>query len=157
MELFQVPLSKTIFWILLSFQILASACSCGIERLAPEKLPDQDLAVKIVWVNTFKAKGKPPTIIWDRTWECGPDSKGFYAELKEEKIKTCVAGVYYNKNNVAVISDLQKPFSEMALAHELMHAFENANGIYDPDHLEPGFQPGGLVELANKALKEAGL
>lgn len=137
-----------------------------------DRIPGQDLATQLVWVDTYGQTGSPPPIEWvtQPGLNCAPDGNGknmgFYRGrwlYDPEMSGQCVAGVFWTGwfiTQVAIPDGFK--IHETAFAHELLHAaMDNANQ-YDPEHLDPawGISEGrgyNLLDLAQDKLKENGL
>ncbi len=135
--------------------VLFLAASCG----SYDALPRQDEATVIVWQKVYGEQGRAPDVQWIEDLDCA-DEKGFiagrwYGEPKPSG--NCVYGVSWPDWDLVQVA-IKARFSEGAFAHELYHQhLDNLSGFADPKHLDPGFRPGGTVDLANAALNEVGL
>ena len=117
----------------------------------------QDAAIAVVWQQTYGRTEKPPAVEWITDLPCtDPNSgkRGFPVVLMSGQ--ECREGYMLTPWLVRVAWHGGK-FSDTALAHELMHAVQAHEGIADPLHRMSVWQPGGAVELANEALRAAGL
>lgn len=122
----------------------------GCELIQTPKYPEQPgqlLATKIVWNSLYEESISPPPIKWVFGEDCLSDS------IPGE----CFLGEYDSINNTAIVI-WRGSFHDSAFAHELFHAnLETRYGKDDYNHTNSGFQPGGLVDIANEVLKNAGL
>lgn len=128
------------------------------------RIPGQDRAEELVWRDTYGMSEGPPPIEWvtPPALDCG--NRGFWAYLNVSAGYTCLWGIYYEIVDYARVSSrtvmTDDPFniSDTAYAHELYHAvLWHRTGNADPDHLNQGWQKGGILDLANQALKADGL
>lgn len=127
---------------------------CGIHKVS-----DQDIVTDIVWKDYYHENILPPIIDWVVQLDCprGFLTGDFYWSLDKHQ---CVAGVFWTDIyfiQVGYVLDIK--LSHTSLAHELLHAHillnYDTNG--DPDHKNPGFLPGGLVDQINADLAVRGL
>ena len=143
---------------------LVSLTACGGNYAT---VPRQELAIKLVWVDTYRAEGSPPQIEWivQKNLNCADaegQNRGFYRSRwwgDAQVSGFCVAGVYWSDWGVTQIALPDwTPLSKTAFAHELLHAA----GGYDPDHLAPEWgtsqgKPYSLYDVAVDLLKANGL
>ena len=140
-----------------------------LRRPEPAKKPNQDRALEVVWREVYGVRDWPfPRVEWVEgsrlTCKAG---KGWQIETVfdhrtgarlTQPAKICIAGLTVNGGLVQVAWYPGAKFSDTALAHELWHAAMLVRkGAEDPFHRSPAFQPGGEVDRANAALKNAGL
>lgn len=129
---------------ILYLSVLLNACSSNPSF--PTK-PDQDIATYIVWEHEYHMEGVPSPLVdwWSEKIPCPPPAG------------TMCDGAYYNNQNIAEVVWFGS-FHQTAMAHEFLHAkllFET--GDPDSNHKNPGFRPGGLVDITNIELAERGL
>ena len=130
-----------------------------LKKPVDEPLPtlaDQHRAFQIVW----KVYGVPDDVIPPSIRYVRSDQLNCFAGLGwKTSDGRCVAGVSWEDQNACAVAWPvgTKKLSQTSFAHELWHAATWVLGGLDPDHTGPGFAPGGQVEQANKALREAGL
>jgi len=114
-------------------------------------------ATQIVWVQTYKQGGPPPTVQWivGSALNCA-NGKGWQAPGSLEG--ECVAGLSWFDTKLSQVAwppDIK--ISASAFAHELCHQYLDIIGQPDPNHTGPAFAPGGVKDQANAALVAAGL
>lgn len=125
---------------------------------APYERPDQAEATEIVWRQQYAQTRRPPRVEWVTGDELTCEDGHRFMVPGQDWEPTCVWGAYWDARNLAQVADWGVPISDTAFAHELNHARLWLNfGIWDTSHADPSFAPGGEVERANRALKEAGL
>jgi hypothetical protein len=120
-----------------------------------EKKPNQDRAVSIVWNGMYGETRDPPQIEWREDF-CNPKYPDI-AGVSYEGV--CYAGLTFDYYLSMVawrgnFSGYGLPRG-MAFSHELLHAHQALDGIYDPNHLLPVWTT--LVPAADKALADDGL
>jgi hypothetical protein len=143
--------------VLLAMVIWLVSCREAVEVVlpAPHSLapqPDQDEALRIVWSETYRMPGKAPGVDW-RTG-AALDCAGGSAFLDDGG---CYDGRYYTGADYVIVGRWDgATLAETALAHELAHAAQWArDGEADHDHAGPWFAPGGPMERAEEALRQA--
>lgn len=135
--------------------LLVSSCATATPFL-PTPTPvreGQEKAAWIVWTS-YGRSDAPPTVRWleGPALNCAiGDSAGFQTPVG------CRQGFTWTPFNVSVAWRPGDEFSTTALAHEYMHAAQLRQGIVDPEHLRPEWQPGGAVDQANATLQAEGL
>jgi hypothetical protein len=112
----------------------------------PVAFPDQAQAIQIVWYTTYFQTVNPPTIDWYT------DCAGPHDEPGVALNGTCVGGVFEGWN---IALPWVGTYHESQLAHELLHAKQALEGVYDTDHVTPEWQT--LLPLANINLINAEL
>jgi len=133
--------------------LLLSGCVHFKKSIAPtgiQYLDNQAKAEQIVWYQYYKMTIKPPVIEW-RNDKC-PDHPDSGALIYQDG--TCYYGLFYG-NLWKIYLAWRGSFSKSAYAHELLHAYLNSKGIYDPDHTRPEWNT--MIPEANKLLENAGL
>lgn len=149
---------------LLILLALLGACNSDFK-----KLPGEDLALDLVWNQTYRMAdyGHP-----DIAWVDAPDlncanGKGFKIGRVYQAVQAdnCVLGVTWEDwgiIQVALPADFH--FSDGVFAHELWHASLGTRdgGDGDPNHKDPGFgthfgYPYGIVDAADDLVKANGL
>lgn len=136
--------------------LLASCAALGLTTSKREPHPGLDKAVPIVWAS-YGRTDKPPaiTVIEGKDLSCvDPNSgtPGFPVLLPSGW--DCRNG-YTVSPWACSVSWTGWPWSQTALAHELLHAAQARRGIVDPYHREPEWQT--LVPAANDLLRAQGL
>lgn len=146
--------------------LLLAGCYCTY-GCASAPIPDQDKAFDIVWHQTYHRSDDGPKVQWETDISC-QDSKGVYDGFWGSNWYggpnngMCEGGLTWTDLDLCQIA-LYPPepnfvFSNSSYAHELNHirlARETGDG--DPNHLDPSWGPGGVVEQANASLKAEGL
>lgn len=143
--------------------LLSSACAT-FPVLPPRE--GEGLAVWIAWHNVYGRTDAPAKIRWIRgkNLSCiDPVSgKPGFPQWDVDQIlikgpePACREGLCDSPLEVFV-ADHGEAFSETAMCHELYHAAQARDLIFDPFHKGSGWQPGGAVELCNARLQERGL
>jgi hypothetical protein len=121
--------------------------------------PDQREAMQLVWVETF---GQPietlPDIDWVEGIKLDCDNGRRFIDRS-----ICQGGNYQffeGRNGLvrAAWPAGTTKISETFVVHELYHALllQKPPGFYDVYHKDPGFAPGGAVDMTVLALKMAG-
>ncbi len=112
-------------------------------------------ALEIVWVETYGMElHLAPYVRWVEASDLNCyGNRGWTSALG------CVAGLSWVEINTCAVAWPRgtNRFSDTSFAHELVHALRWHVGTPDANHIGGDFQPGGLVELANNALRAAGL
>jgi hypothetical protein len=147
----------TVAWVLLLW-----LSGCATTQL-PEAVRDGEAqAVAIAW-RMYGRTDLPPLVRWKQgeALSCtDPNSgaRGFPVFLLEdgEAKPGCREGYTMSPYSCDVAWHGELSFSETALAHELLHVAHLRQGIFDGDHKRPEWQPGGLLDQANAAIREAG-
>lgn len=149
--------------------IVLSACSSP-----PITLEDEVSASRIVWWGTYEMHRDRPPVVWvsPEHLTCSPDLLGHLRGFDSPNpAHRCVAGVtFLPLGECYVAAPEGYPISRTSFAHELAHAAiwywrldgdprgaPGENPGADVTHDYAAFAPGGLLEQANAALKEAGL
>lgn len=139
--------------ILVAAAVLLVAGCDGAEFPMIEGQPEAD---QLVWLDLYQMDDHTvPSVEWRReSLDCG-GGLGW----KEPAVGYCVLGVFWRSGWYAEVAiPPGKRISDTSFAHELAHARSwVVNGSGDDDHSGPAFQPGGLVDQAVAALREAGL
>jgi hypothetical protein len=147
--------------------LLLGACGPGIPVDSTPQ-PNQDKAVGLVWYTLYGNTRTPPSVSWvhPENFDCYPTADGtflsfyigqydFSAPIRD--FNHCVSGVTWLPQYTCWVG-IDQTLHQSALAHELFHAsLWSRGGDGDPDHKNSGWAAGGIVELANNALKENGL
>ena len=102
-----------------------------------------DEPTTIVWEETFKATGLPPTVEFVYDSVCQGRQHTFEYNGK------CYLGLYFYANNFAIVEWLGS-HSKSAFAHELLHAWQSHRGITDYLHENEEWRI--IVPLANENL-----
>jgi hypothetical protein len=108
------------------------------------------VAINLVWKHYTVEDPKPsepPAVSWIMT------DAGWWIDLWGRK----VAGSARSGYHALVAWHNGVTFSRTALAHELWHCYLIRRGGDTPDHIDPGFGPGGRVQTANEMLVAARL
>ena len=144
------------FMMRLKSSILAAALSaCTALIGCRPNTPDVELGLDelvartTVWNEYFKSREAPPTVKW---WymRCPtrPDDPRTAVVTVEG---LCYSGLFWGYNcDVA----WRGSFSKSAYAHELMHAWQDTRGIFDPAHKLPEWTE---ITNINVTLSEMGL
>lgn len=133
----------------------------------PLKLPNQDLAIAVVWNGVYKQTTEPPEILWvfSQNLNCSYGT-GFYLRynMKGPLMDLCASGVFWPDLYVGQVAwePGTRQFSGTSLAHELLHAVLGHQGHADPDHQDPSWgtqyeRPHSTLDDALEALRELGL
>ena len=120
--------------------ILCSSCASLGLKGEPMVVADAEQAVWIAWHDVFKRRDRPPRIRWvtGDALNCTQHPSGITG------FKTpagCRGGFTLSPLEVSVALHPDEQLSDTPLVHELLHALQAREGIYDPDHQRPGFQP----------------
>lgn len=138
---------------------------------ASAPIAHQEEATQVVWRNTYRESHDPPNVQWRTDLTCyvdpttgadegfmgsntygGPSNGHCDAGLTFTDLDLCEVALYPPEPNFV----FSGPAS--AFAHELLHMhLYYATGDGDAGHTRPEWQPGGLLDQANAALKAAGL
>lgn len=145
---------------LVAFLAMATGCATVGTGPAPQK-PGLSEAVALVW-NFYGRTDPPPKVrvLEGAALSCtDPNSgaEGFPVILGAEDGAPrvdCREGYTVLPTEVMVAWTGKKPWSQTAMAHELMHARQFREGIIDPKHERPEWQE---VARANAKLEAAGL
>ena len=128
--------------------------ACGIPSI-----PNQGVATKIVWKDTYQAAKGPPSVYWieQEDLNCHTDPNGKFSGWVSQG--QCVAGLTFDATECEVAYPIDFVFHGSAFAHELYHAYllDTVGGDGDPTHSGAGWQPGGILEQANAKLANEGL
>lgn len=137
--------------LLLAIFVLSGCAPTG--DFAPK--PNQEEVIRLVWNETFHTYQQPPAIGW-RTAECGKPTNWFdgwrapldgFVDDGECKVGFFQPDLYYI--NVLWPDAIYRS----GLVHELWHArLFMLNGDPDPEHKDPGFADGGIVDVADRML-----
>jgi hypothetical protein len=103
------------------------------------QVPDEAQAVWITWHDVYHRNDRPPRIRWvtGDALNCTQHPSGISG------FKTavgCRGGFTLSPLEVSVALHPDEPLSDTPLAHELMHALEAREGVFDPDHSTPQFR-----------------
>lgn len=137
---------------------LLTTVGCATTRVERHTLPftldrpGEKAAMAIVWVGTYERSEPPPQVLYveDADLNCTSPHGKRGIQLGAE----CVGG-YTNSAQQIVLGWVSgMKFSTSGFAHELTHAAELLDGIWDPDHTG-GFH--AHVADANARLAAAGL
>lgn len=135
-----------------------TSCAALLHRTTDPPVYDrQEEAQTLIWEGVLGRKEPHPWVFWveGRHLTCTtPGGKqGFGASF----VPGCLAGVTYVPWAITVARRPGEKYSEGAFAHEHLHAAQGYDGISDPNHILPDWQPGGLLEVMNKELAKAGM
>ena len=131
---------------------------CGVDPAGLSmRIPRQDEAVRVIWVDAYRRGEEPPAINWvtGEALNCTqPESgrPGFYA-LTIDGYR-CLGGVTYVPTEVAVAWSAESTFCTSTLAHEFKHAAHAWDGVFDPRHERADWAE---VPLVNEYLASLGL
>ncbi|MCA1824400.1 MAG: hypothetical protein LC640_09105 [Frankia sp.] len=136
-------------------RLLALLVLAGCARIAPyvrTPQPCQDQAVGIVWHDVYRRTDPPPDIWWVPAADLNCQEPGH--EKGYGGARLCMGGNSW-KDGVNLV--WYGNWTRTRLAHEDWHVVLLRNGM-DPDaqHQTAAFQPGGIVEQANRALAAMG-
>jgi hypothetical protein len=149
---------------------LFAAAACG-PNLDFRPVPHQGQATALIWAGYYGDTVSPPPTAWFHQPQlncyvgAGGNFIGFYRgdnglfSTPVRDAEHCVAGVTWQPDYVVEVAyDTDFTFASGAWPHEMWHAtLFNRTGDGDPQHLDPGFAPGGAVDQARNILKENGL
>ncbi len=155
-------------WYALSLAVVATlAC-----QAPPFEPPGAAEAIDLVWHGTYGRTEHPPYVEWvtgddlncasgigflgpqrgERT-TCGePQGDLVLCTLAQGEGNLCVVGLSYGRHDLVAWTEGSR-LSDGALAHELWHSVQHLRGVYDPDHRDPEFGPGRLVDRASQELR----
>jgi hypothetical protein len=149
-------------WALFGLYLLATygCASLPSTPLPPGPAAGEEQAVHIAWVEVYGRKDRPPLVRWVQGAQLvctDPNSGkgGFWIPDPDEGV-VCREGLTMSYLECFVAWHGEASFAETALAHELLHVAQARGGVFDPRHKRPEWQPGGLLERANAAIREAG-
>lgn len=118
-------------------------------------VPNATEATELVW-RYYGDLDAPPwvSLVTGAALDCGdvngkPDGFNFPP-------MGCLWGVTLSPN-MCLVAHIGQAWSETSLAHELLHAHQWRRGVADPMHSLPDWQAGGMLEMANTALHNAGM
>lgn len=157
-----VGMSKPTVLVFLS--ILCTSCATLGVRGDPLHLPRLDAAADTAW-HVFGSSHKRPTvlIVEGAGLTCtDPNSNkpGFEVEVVGGSdmahgfgplSKACREGYTLSAWKVSVAFHGER-WENTALAHEELHAAQEYEGVFDPEHKRAEWKPGGLLEKANAAI-----
>ena len=115
---------------------------------ALEEVPGQAEATQLVW-STFGASGQPPPVEWHQE-QCPSRPDDLRTAVVHQG--ACYSGLYLRDDRAMVA--WRGSLHASAFAHELMHAWQWARNIDDPDHLRS--DEWELVARAERALAGGG-
>jgi hypothetical protein len=125
------------------FAIVCSLLAACAPQLHQE--PRQAEALQTVW-EAYGQEKTPPDIIWQQ------DCLGPHGEPGVRDGGVCVGGMF---EGWVITLPWTGSYSSSAFAHELLHAKQALQGVYDSGHTLPEWQT--LLPLANQRLEEKGL
>ena len=111
---------------------------------------EEEEARRLVWDELLGADTAPPEVVWwYETCPSAPDDPRTAVVIGE----TCYSGLFRERMWRADVA-WRGSYARSAYAHELLHAWQAARGIHDPDHRDPEWLE---VPRIDAALADAGL
>ena len=134
--------------------------SCATVHRLGDSTPvlGQDRAVVIAWRDVYHRTEPAPAIRWVTALDCtDPDNglPGFTAHLVTGR--ACRQGVTETVAECFVARGPKDAISDTTMCHEMMHAAQAYDGVFDPLHRTPSFADGGDVDRCTAALRAGGL
>ncbi len=135
------------------------SCTALLHRIGDPPVYDrQKEAQHLIWVDILGRKEGPPWVFWVEGKHLDCVSSSGKLGFRTAMVEGCVAGAMYVPWSIAVARRPgETTYSDGAFAHEHLHAAQGYDGVFDPNHILPDWQPGGLLEVMNKALREKGM
>lgn len=128
------------------------------------RLPDGDAtpharqveAVALVWYGVYGRSDEPPGILWVTGDELNCDTAngdrpGFRV------LTSCNLGLTLSPRLMRIAWTEGQAFHQVPMAHEMIHAYQYREGVFDPFHHGAIWADGGIIKEAIQALADRGM